>query len=134
MKQKFAVFILLISSFFILVLCFGFSNIADQTPEASEVYNRADFDTYADGIFSSRDSFSTLVVSLQADEDALYNEENGLLSAQYMLSGKEGEREAQLFVYDKDGTPLIAQNVGLRISGATSRNAIRKSFRVIARI
>lgn len=133
MKQKFAVFILLISSFFILVLCFGFSNIADQTPEASEVYNRADFDTYADGIFSSRDSFSTLVVSLQADEDALYNEENGLLSAQYMLSGKEGEREAQLFVYDKDGTPLIAQNVGLRISGATSRNAIRKSFRVIAR-
>lgn len=54
-------------------------------------------------------------------------------SARYMCSGREGECAIQVFVYDQSGTPLIAQNAGLRISGATSRNAIRKSFRVIAR-
>jgi len=133
MKQKLRAFFLLSISFLLLFLCFGFRHIASNTPEASEIYSRADYDTYADDIFASRDSFSGLIVSLQADEDTLYGEENGLLTAKYMYSGRDGECEIQVFVYDKDGTPLIAQNAGLRISGATSRNAIRKSFRVIAR-
>ena len=133
MKQKLSVFFLLSISFLLLFLCFGFRRIAANTPEAREVSIRADEDTYAEDIFSSRESFPGLVVSIQADEDTLYGEENGLLTAKYMYSGREGECEVQVYVYDQDGNPLIAQNAGLRISGATSRNAIRKSFRVIAR-
>ena len=133
MKQKLSVFSLLILSFVLLFLCFGFRRIASDTPEAREVYSRAAYDTYAEDIFASRESFPGLIVSIQADNDTLYGEENGLLSARYMCSGREGECEIQVFVYDQSGTPLIAQNAGLRISGATSRNAIRKSFRVIAR-
>ena len=133
MKQKLSVFSLLILSFVLLFSCFGFRRIASDTPEAREVYSRAAYDTYAEDIFASRESFPGLIVSIQADNDTLYGEENGLLSARYMCSGREGECEIQVFVYDQSGTPLIAQNAGLRISGATSRNAIRKSFRVIAR-
>lgn len=133
MRQKLSVFFLFSLSFVMLFLCFGFRRIASNTPEAREVSIRADEDVYAEEIFSGRESFPGLVVSIQADEDALYGEENGLLTAKYMCTGREGEREVQIYVYDQDGTPLIAQNAGLRISGATSRNAIRKSFRVIAR-
>ena len=133
MKQKLSVFSLLILSFVLLFSCFGFRRIASDTPEAREVYSRAAYDTYAEDIFASRESFPGLIVSIQADNNTLYGEENGLLSARYMYSGREGECEIQVFVYDQSGTPLIAQNAGLRISGATSRNAIRKSFRVIAR-
>ena len=133
MKQKLSVFSLLILSFVLLFSCLGFRRIASDTPEAREVYSRAAYDTYAEDIFASRESFPGLIVSIQADNDTLYGEENGLLSARYMCSGREGECAIQVFVYDQSGTPLIAQNAGLRISGATSRNAIRKSFRVIAR-
>ena len=100
MKQKLSVFSLLILSFVLLFSCFGFRRIASDTPEAREVYSRAAYDTYAEDIFASRESFPGLIVSIQADNDTLYGEENGLLSARYMCSGREGECEIQVFVYD----------------------------------
>ncbi len=89
-------------------------------------------DPFKNNIFESR-SFSNLVVSITADEEDLYSEERGILSTQYMTRGMDGEREISLFVYNADGTPLIAQEAGIRVSGTASRTAIRKSFRVIAR-
>lgn len=84
------------------------------------------------GLTASRD-FSTLVVSIYGEEEDLYSEENGILNSQYMVQGKAGERPIKISVYDKDGTPLIVQNAGIRINGTGSRTAIRKSFRIIAR-
>ena len=84
MKQKLSVFSLLILSFVLLFSCLGFRRIASDTPEAREVYSRAAYDTYAEGIFASRESFPGLIVSIQADNDTLYGEENGLLSARYI--------------------------------------------------
>lgn len=55
------------------------------------------------------------------------------MNSQYMLQGQDGERPVRLFVYQPDGTPLIMQKAGIRINGASSRTAIRKSFRLIAR-
>lgn len=82
MKQKLSVFFLLILSFVLLFSCFGFRRIASDTPEAREVYSRAAYDTYAEDIFASRESFPGLIVSIQADNDTLYGEENGLLVCQ----------------------------------------------------
>lgn len=89
-------------------------------------------DLYEASIFGSR-SFSNLVVSVVAEEESLYGEETGIISSQYMQRGAESEREIRLFIYDQDGTPLIRQNAGIRVSGAASRTAPRKSFRIIAR-
>lgn len=111
----------------LLLLVFGL-----QSRNRAAVLNDGIQDPYIENILQSRD-FSCLIVSIVADPDTLYDEENGLLSSQYMLQGMDGERQIQICVYEKDGTPLITQNAGIRISGAASRNAIRKSYRIIAR-
>lgn len=89
-------------------------------------------DPFKEEIFGNRE-FSNLVVSLQISEEDLYAEEYGLLTEGCTLQGRDAERPVQIFVYQQDGTPLIAQNAGVRLNGATSRFAIRKSFRIIAR-
>lgn len=120
------------ASIILIFICLHFQIKAQGIPDLSLSINHTLQDVWHDEIFSSR-TFSNPVVCIQADEYDLYSEENGILNTQYALHGMEGERQIKLFVYDKDGNPLIAQNAGIRISGATSRNAIRKSFRIIAR-
>ncbi|MDO4261928.1 MAG: CotH kinase family protein [Eubacteriales bacterium] len=133
MNRKLISLCLLLASAALALLCLGFSRKADELPGIPALYSRSTMDPWQSQILESRDQFHNLIVSIVADDDALYGEENGLLSARYRLQGMDGEQEIQVFVYDSEGGPLIAQRAGLRISGATSRNAIRKSFRVIAR-
>lgn len=122
---------LILMSCLLLLLGFYFRHTAAHAyhpPISEHMFN----DPWYDSILNSRE-FSTLIVSILADEEDLYSEETGILSTQYMLRGRESEREIRLCIYDSDGTPLIAQGAGIRVSGATSRNALRKSFRIIAR-
>lgn len=131
MNQKIQLSIFAVASLLIILLCVHFHLEADN-PDAPVSINTTLHDPWYDEIFESR-NFSNLVVSIQADENDLYSDESGILTTQYMLRGKESERPIQLFVYDQNGTPLIAQGAGIRITGSASRTAIRKSFRVISR-
>lgn len=132
MNRKLHKTILILTSFVLLLLCTHFRLEATGLSDCSGFEGEKPQDPWRDSIFEDR-KFRNPVVSIRADEEDLYSEEDGLLTAQCTLHGREGEREIQLFVYDPDGTPLIAQNAGIRLSGATSRSAARKSFRVIAR-
>ncbi len=132
MSRKVRLSALLFISFVLLLLCTHFHLEAASLRLPAASVNHTLQDPWSDKIFESR-RFSNLVVSIHADERELYSEEQGILTSQYMLQGKEGERAIRIFVYDSDGVPLIAQNAGIRVSGATSRSAARKSFRVIAR-
>lgn len=132
MYRKIRLGILLFISFLFLLLGMHFRLEAEENRLTSVSTDNSLQDEWYDQITKSR-TFSTLIVSIQADEDDLYSDDSGILSSQYMLQGMEGERPIDIFVYDQDGTPLIAQKAGIRISGAGSRTAIRKSFRIIAR-
>lgn len=129
MKRK---ILLLLFSCFLLLLCPCFHHLSSTLPHTLPESEHTFVDPFYSTILESRD-FSTLIVSILADEDDLYSEETGIISTQYLLRGRESEREIRLCVYDASGTPLISQGAGLRLSGATSRNALRKSFRIIAR-
>lgn len=124
--------ILILFSVILLSVCVHTKLNAEEDFDSFSDLDLSLQDPWYDEIFESRE-FSNLVVSIQAEEEDLYSRENGIIESQYMLQGREGERPVRLFVYQPDGTPLIMQNAGIRISGATSRNAMRKSFRLIAR-
>lgn len=129
-KQRFS--FLIFSACMLFLLC-AYSGKKSEEPAArTGSLNHVLVDPWYDHIFDSRD-FSNLVVSITAAEEDLYSEERGILTASADFQGRDGERTARIFVYDQDGTPLIAQNAGIRLSGATSRSAIRKSFRIVAR-
>lgn len=132
MKRKLRLSLLFLTSLLLLLLCSESRIRATEGCEDVPLQERTLRDPYREAILESRE-FSNLIVSIRADHDALYDEENGLLTNQYMLQGMEGEQSIQIFVYESDGTPVIAQKAGIRISGATSRSAMRKSFRIIAR-
>lgn len=131
MKRKIQLSVFTGISFLMLLLCIHFHLEAGTIDEAIFT-NDALYDPWHEKIFESR-SFSNLVVSVNADGEELYSEETGIFTTQYMLQGRAGERPIQVFVYDQNGNMLISQNAGIRISGATSRSAMRKSFRIIAR-
>jgi len=132
MNRKLKLTFLLFVSFIMLFLCAHFRLEATQTIGSSKLKATILEDPYRDTILKNRE-FSTYIVSIQGSEEDLYSGENNILSKQYHLTGRDGERKIQIFVYDEKGTPLIAQNAGIRISGASSRSAMRKSFRVVAR-
>lgn len=132
MYRKLRLTILIFISFLFLLLGIHFRLEAGGTHSTAASTDSSLLDPWYDQILESR-SFSTLIVSIQADNEDFYSEEHGILTSQYMLQGMDGERPIQIFVYDQDGNPLIAQNAGIRINGAGSRTAIRKSFRIIAR-
>lgn len=131
MKRKIQLLALAALSFLILLFCIYFHLEAGNIDTFISTDEDLQ-DLWHNEIFMKRD-FSTLVVSIQANEDDLYSKENGICTTQYSLQGREGERQIQVFVYDQNGNVLISQNAGIRISGATSRSAMRKSFRIIAR-
>ncbi|HRR75420.1 MAG TPA: CotH kinase family protein [Ruminococcus sp.] len=53
--------------------------------------------------------------------------------ANYTQHGREWERPASIEVFD-NGQSVLAQNVGIRIKGAASRNTPQKSFNLYARM
>ena len=101
--------------------------------------------------------FTTLVFSISSDNNNLYDHENGILvegklreeyiqrhdfnqrdihppdPANYNLRGREGEREAYIEVFTPEGECVISQNAGIRVHGAWSRAANKKSLRLYAR-
>lgn len=132
MYQKIRLSILISISFILLLLCVHFQSEAGRILGTAHAEDNTLIDPWKEEILSGRE-FSNLVVSICADENDLYSEEDGLLTSLNIPQGRAGECPIQIFVYDKDGTPLIAQKAGMRISGATSRSAIRKSFRIVSR-
>lgn len=115
-----------------LLLCRFFSLRAAESLPPVPVSEQPLYDPWQDSLFADRE-FSTLVVSVRADNADLYGSGTGIISDLYQLRGLESERPIQLFVYDKKGNTLIAQKAGIRVSGTASRTALRKSFRIIAR-
>lgn len=117
---------------------------------ATKVYTR----TYFLGR-QARERFSAIVVSISTEPENLYGYETGILvpgklrddyilanpdeeitaksPANYNWRGMEGEREAYVEMWEPDGTCVISQNMGIRVSGGTSRGAEMKSLRLIAR-
>lgn len=77
--------------------------------------------------------FDVMVVSLSADEEALYDEETGIL-VNYGEEGENGEwdRPAYVEFYEPDGTRMLAQGTGIAISGHGSREFAQKSFKLIS--
>ncbi|MDE7319428.1 MAG: CotH kinase family protein [Lachnospiraceae bacterium] len=77
--------------------------------------------------------FDVMVVSLSADEKALYDEETGIL-ANYEEEGENGEwdRPAYVEFYEPDGTRMLAQGTGIAVSGHGSREFAQKSFKLIS--
>ncbi len=97
------------------------------------------------------------IVSLVTDEDNLFGYENGIyvpgqiydiwkrnnkevvryengtIPTNYNQKGKEWEREAHIEVFETNGKRVIAQNVGVRVSGGYSRNYNCKSLKIYAR-
>lgn len=55
------------------------------------------------------------------------------VNANYTQKGRDWEREASFEMFE-NGEKVVDQNVGIRIKGAYSRNAVQKSFNVIARM
>lgn len=53
--------------------------------------------------------------------------------ANYHMRGYEWERPAHFEMFDADGTPLLSQNIGVRIHGGWSRAWYPKSLRLYAR-
>ena len=124
--------ILIVFSFVILIFCICAGQKATGDPAAFTSADLTMEDPWSEEVFKSR-KFHNLVVSLCVSEEDLYAEDSGLLTDGSMLRGRDGEHPVRIFVYEPDGTPLIAQDAGIRLNGASSRTAIRKSFRIIAR-
>lgn len=135
----------------------GFTNaeviraVISYKEEYSQVYTK----TY----FVNEDiakRYDVLVVSITSDEDNLYDYENGIMvpgktyddfmstkdaeetpiyerPANYNQRGREYERDAYVEIYDSDGTTLIAQACGLRVSGKATASFPQKSLTVCAR-
>lgn len=69
---------------------------------------------------------------------ASYTDDKGNTHYLYMASnafntGKEWEREASFTYFDEAHKLLLSQNVGIRISGQSTRNSAQKSFNIYAR-
>ncbi len=83
-------------------------------------------------------SLSLPVVSLVSEEDNLFSPETGILVAgegdtpNYEQRGTSWERPIS-FEYFENGSLSIAQNIGVRIHGATTRRLPLKSLRLYAR-
>lgn len=123
MYRKLRISLQLIISCILLVLCVRFRVRATESPVFEDLAYNNLHDPWRRQILEDR-SFSTLIVSIRAE---------GGVCTDCELQNREGEEKIQIFIYDQDGVPLITQNAGIRLSGATSREAARKSYRIVAR-
>ena len=130
MYHKLRIFLQLIVSCILLVFCVRVRVRATETPIFENLTYNNLHDPWRQQILESR-SFSTPIVSIRAEEEKLFAED-GIIT-DYTHQGRESEEKIQIFIYDQDGIPLITQNAGIRLSGATAREAARKSYRIVAR-
>lgn len=88
--------------------------------------------TYFVGEGASR-LFDTMVVSLSADPEVLYDEETGILSNfQERSDNGEWDRPAYIEFYEADGTKMLTQGTGIAVSGNASRAFDQKSIKLIS--
>lgn len=102
-----------------------------------------------------RNRYDTMIISLAAENDDLYGEERGIFvegklradwlkehpeeevpydaPANYNIRGRESERNVHIEIFEEDGSRVISQNGGIRISGNFTRQSEQKSFKLIAR-
>jgi hypothetical protein len=88
------------------------------------------------------------VISINTDEDNLFGEEMGLfvpgihyndydpdpmMTGNYFQRGREWERQISFEFFESNGQPVLAQDLGLRIHGGSSRVEPQKSLRLYAR-
>lgn len=99
-----------------------------QGGQLGEVYTR----TYFVGA-NVDELFDVMVVSLSADDEALYDEETGIF-ANYEESGENGEwdRPAYVEFYESDGSLMLKQGTGIAVSGHGSRIYEQKSIKLIS--
>ncbi len=118
-------------------------------------------DVYTKTFFSSPSALNDGIytVCISTDADNLYSDEKGIFAlgaatqeeananenipqgpagyisdrANYFGSGIEWERPATVEIYTSDGEHLITKDVGMRVSGATTRRLPVKSLRLYAR-
>ncbi len=67
-----------------------------------------------------------------------FTDENGEIHYRYMASnafetGRKWERKAVFSCFDESHSPVFTQNIGMRISGNSTRSALQKSFNLFAR-
>lgn len=93
------------------------------------------------GIYVTGNELKEYLRAADANEGEMpstYTDEKGNIHYLYMASnaynsGKEWEREAVITWFDEAHSHVFDQNVGIRISGQSTRNAAQKSFNVYAR-
>ncbi len=115
-------------------------------------------ETYTNTYFLGKNvdtRYDTLVLSLTAKEEDLYGYENGIFvegklradwlsehpeeeitydtPANYNMRGRESERDVHIEIFESDGSRIISQNGGIRISGNFTRQSEQKSFKLYAR-
>lgn len=119
-----------------------------QTGSMSETVTK----TYFVGFESKEEYSGYAIASLITDPSYLFDEDYGIYGngrkvsemiangetpsytdSNAMNQGKEWEREAVLQYFDASRTQQMDQNVGIRISGQSTRSAAQKSFNVYAR-
>lgn len=104
----------------------GYSNI-NTISVVTDPVNLFDYDT---GIYVLGSAFDEyLATALETGEfDAHYN-----WGANYMNTGSEWEREANITLFDTEGNLLLQKEVGIRVQGGASRTNYPKSLNVYAR-
>lgn len=99
--------------------------------------------------------YDTPVLCVSGDPDSLYGYENGIFvegklrddweaehpgeepaydtPANYNLRGRQSERKVHIEIFEPDGTRIIDQDGGIRVSGNFTRQSEQKSFKIYAR-
>lgn len=99
--------------------------------------------------------FDTPVLCISGDPDGLFGYDNGIFvegrlreewqaehpgeepaydaPANYNMRGKNSERPVYIELFEPDGTRIVSQNGGVRISGNFTRQSEQKSFKIYAR-
>lgn len=133
-------------------------NVNVVTLKAIAVYGDTTTRTLAHTYFLGSDvqtRFDTIVFSVSTDPDYLYDYDTGIFvegrlrdeyeathpnehiqppaPANFNWRGMEGERPIYVEAFTPDGTRVVAQAAGIRVSGGWSRANDQKSLRLIAR-
>lgn len=119
-----------------------------------ESYSKVDTRTYFVGT-GVKERFDCPVFCISAEPDQLFGYENGIFTegklreewqssnpdqaitydapANYNLRGREGERKVTVECFDSEGSRIIRQEAGIRISGNFTRQSEQKSFQLFGR-
>jgi len=86
--------------------------------------------------FVSEDIFTRYgdlpIVSIVTDADNFFDDETGIYT-NYNESGSDWERPVYFEMFETDGTSVIAQDMGVRINGGTTRSLTQKALRFYAK-